>query len=221
MAIIASTVGALQLLVHFLHLKIVVIVGDRVICANVGDSRAILSRNGKPVCLSKDFKPDNPDEKRRIEEAGGFVMGKRLNSKLATSRTFGNFRFKIISRSEVMEMANGGGQDIVTVIPQIRELQLNWLTDEFIVIGCDGLFDMLSNNEVVSYVRDRLAESEIAEQKVQETTEEIVQLSKKEAVRLTQHSDNITACVIALSRGVTKLYPLGQTSTTQETPETC
>ncbi len=68
-------------------------------------------------------------------------------------------------------------------------------------------------------MRDRLAESDIAEQEVQETTEEIVQLSKKEAVRLTQHSDNITACVIALSRGVTKLYTLGQTSTTQQTPE--
>lgn len=105
---------------------IVVIVGDRVICANVGDSRPILSRSGKPVCLSKDFKPENPEEKRRIEEAGGYVLGKRLNAQLATSRTFGNFRFKIISRSDIMEKANGGGQDMVTVHPEIREIQLNW-----------------------------------------------------------------------------------------------
>lgn len=61
---------------------------------------------------------------------------------------------------------------------------------------------MLSNSEIITYIRDRLSESEISEQDVQGTVEEMVQLSKKEAVKLTQHCDNITCCVISLTRGV-------------------
>lgn len=98
---------------------IVIIAGDRIITANVGDSRAVLCHDGKPIILSKDHKPDLADEKKRIEEAGGSVIGKRVNGKLATSRTFGNFRFKVISRSNIMYKSNGNGQDIITVQPDV------------------------------------------------------------------------------------------------------
>jgi len=45
----------------------------RVVCANVGDSRAALCRGGEAVALSEDHKPDDPGERARIEGAGGFV----------------------------------------------------------------------------------------------------------------------------------------------------
>ena len=47
----------------------------RVIVANVGDSRAVLCRNGRAVALSDDHKPDRPDETRRVRRAGGHVVG--------------------------------------------------------------------------------------------------------------------------------------------------
>lgn len=43
------------------------------VVANVGDSRAVLSRNGVAVALSQDHKPDVSPEKRRIRKAGGHV----------------------------------------------------------------------------------------------------------------------------------------------------
>jgi protein phosphatase 1A len=77
----------------------VIIAGDNIICFNVGDSRAILCRDGKPVLLSLDHKPSNPEEKKRIEDAGGSIIGKYVNGKIAVTRAFGDFRYKLASRS--------------------------------------------------------------------------------------------------------------------------
>lgn len=67
---------------------------DYIICANAGDSRAILSRGGKVVALSEDHKPDNYAEKKRIEAAGGFVEENRVNGSLNLSRSLGDFEYK-------------------------------------------------------------------------------------------------------------------------------
>ena len=60
----------------------------KVFCANAGDSRAVLSSNGTAIPLSFDHKPTNPDETRRIVNAGGFVDFGRVNG------TFFSFFFK-------------------------------------------------------------------------------------------------------------------------------
>ena len=48
-------------------------------CANAGDSRSVLCRSNGPFDMSVDHKPDNPEEKARIEKAGGFVNDGRVN----------------------------------------------------------------------------------------------------------------------------------------------
>ena len=68
-------------------------------CANAGDSRTVLGRqSGKQMCmpLSDDHKPDNREEKARIEAAGGFVEENRVNGSLALSRSFGDLDFKSV-----------------------------------------------------------------------------------------------------------------------------
>lgn len=63
--------------------------------ANSGDSRCVLStKSNDVVALSDDHKPDNADEKKRIEEAGGFVSDGRINGNLNLSRALGDFEFK-------------------------------------------------------------------------------------------------------------------------------
>ena len=54
---------------------IVLIVGDICYVANVGDSRAIMSADGgeKILLLSKDHKPEDEDETRRVETHGGQI----------------------------------------------------------------------------------------------------------------------------------------------------
>ncbi|MCO5562790.1 hypothetical protein L7F22_016422 [Adiantum nelumboides] len=70
-----------------------VLVGDRLLVANVGDSRAVICRAGKAIALSTDHKPNRKDERQRIEKAGGVVMWAgtwRVGGVLAVSRAFGD-----------------------------------------------------------------------------------------------------------------------------------
>lgn len=74
--------------------NVVMITKTEIICANAGDSRAVLCKKGKAKDLSVDHKPDLPSEKRRIERANGFVEDSRVNGMLALSRSIGDFEYK-------------------------------------------------------------------------------------------------------------------------------
>ena len=71
------------------------VVGGRAVVANVGDSEAILSSGGRAVVLSKQHRPDDPGEKKRIEDAGGFVVQGRVCGILGVSRAFGDIDSKV------------------------------------------------------------------------------------------------------------------------------
>lgn len=76
---------------------VVLISKDHIYCANAGDSRTVLGRsNGPKMCepLSEDHKPENPEEKARIEAAKGFVEENRVNGSLNLSRSIGDFEYK-------------------------------------------------------------------------------------------------------------------------------
>jgi len=72
----------------------VLLTPSAVICANAGDSRAVLSQSSTAVDLSIDHKPDLPAEKSRIEKAGMFVEEQRVNGMLNLSRSLGDLEYK-------------------------------------------------------------------------------------------------------------------------------
>eukprot|EP00850_Spirogloea_muscicola_P020799 SM000227S07445 [mRNA] locus=s227:161275:163890:+ [translate_table: standard] len=118
---------------------VAVVSASRVIVANAGDSRAVLSRGGKAVPLSSDHKPDREDEMARVEAAGGRVIywnGYRVLGVLAMSRAIGDRYLKpyVIAEPEVM----------------IVDRQLD---DECLILGSDGLWDVISNDVACSIVR--------------------------------------------------------------------
>lgn len=138
----------------------IVLKDNRVYCANAGDSRCIYSKAGMAIPLSYDHKPSNPDELRRIKNAGGFVEFGRVNGNLALSRAIGDFLFKTNTKIGPKEQA-------VTAFPDVISAELTDDT-EFIVLACDGIWDVLSNQQVVDFVRERIAKkvplAEICEQ---------------------------------------------------------
>lgn len=74
---------------------VVAVHGSLVVCANAGDSRAVLCRGGTAVPLSEDHKPRNPLENRRITAAGGWVNKEgRVNDNLNLSRAIGDLEYK-------------------------------------------------------------------------------------------------------------------------------
>lgn len=116
----------------------------------MGDSRAIASVRGSVQQLSYDHKPNNELETKRIVAAGGWVEFNRVNGNLALSRALGDFVFKKNEKKRAEEQ-------IVTAMPDV---EVRDITDdhEFIVIACDGIWDVLTNEEVLEFVRNRIAQ---------------------------------------------------------------
>jgi serine/threonine protein phosphatase PrpC len=127
---------AVSLLIH----------GDEIVCANAGDSRCVLCRDGEAVPLSNDHKPYTPTEQMRIERAGGYVWNRRVNGILALSRAIGDFMFKMNPQVPWEEQA-------VTASPEVKTMKLDRSRDEFLVLACDGIWDVLTNEQVIEFVR--------------------------------------------------------------------
>jgi protein phosphatase 1G len=125
---------------------IVVLIKDNVIyAANLGDSRAILCRNGKPFPLSVDNKPDDAGERARVENAGGEVVSGRINMGVNVSRAFGDHSYKRntgLSKKEQMIIA----------WPDVKTEPLNRTTDTALVLICDGVWNSVSAEMLIQYV---------------------------------------------------------------------
>lgn len=120
-----------------------VITPTHVICANVGDSRCVVgsTTSGTTTSLTDDHKPSNPEERVRIENAGGFVMGDRVNGELAMSRALGDFRYK---RAVLLQ----DHEHPVICYPDVAVHKRSGKKDEILVLACDGVWDVMSNSEV-------------------------------------------------------------------------
>lgn len=105
--------------------------------ANVGDARAVLCRSGKAVRLTYDHKGSDKKEVRRIQEAGGFVLNNRVNGVLAVTRSLGDSAMK----------------EYVVGSPYTSEMELTD-ADEFLIIACDGLWDVIEDQAAVELVRN-------------------------------------------------------------------
>nr|XP_033793327.1 protein phosphatase 1B isoform X2 [Geotrypetes seraphini] len=115
---------------------------------NCGDSRALLYRNGQVCFSTQDHKPCNPREKERIQNAGGSVMIQRVNGSLAVSRALGDYDYKCVD-------GKGPTEQLVSPEPEVYEI-LRAEEDEFIVLACDGIWDVMTNEELSEFVKSRL-----------------------------------------------------------------
>ena len=93
--------------------------GQKLICANLGDARAVLCRDGRYVELSQDYKASRKDEQERIKSQGGYIVFGRVLGRLAVTRAFGDFECKQIAvkneETGVKELRN-----FVLCEPEIR-----------------------------------------------------------------------------------------------------
>lgn len=122
--------------------------GGPAVFANCGDSRALLCRYGLPALSTRDHKPALPEESARIRRAGGAVLVSRLNGSLAVSRALGDFDYKA-------GRALGVCEQLVSPEPELFAWDRR-PEDEFLILACDGVWDVLSNEDAASYVRRML-----------------------------------------------------------------
>lgn len=149
------------------------------VAANIGDSRLILSRNGQAMALSHDHKPDDPIEMAYIESQGGKVTYPsgvpRVNGVMALSRAIGD-------RSETPAMR---------ATPDLIFEELQW-NDDFYVLATDGLWDVMTNNEVVSFLYPCVEEDSSDDAREEMTKNLVLEAFSRGA------EDNITVIVVWL-----------------------
>lgn len=123
--------------------------------ANAGDSRCVVCRNGTAIEMSLDHKPEDPLEWQRILNAGGKVTcDGRVNGGLNLSRAIGDHAYK-------QNKEKSDTEQMITALPDVRTLRINPDEDEFMVLACDGIWNYLSSQEVVDFVRKRIQDGKL------------------------------------------------------------
>ncbi|CAA2966532.1 probable phosphatase 2C 22 [Olea europaea subsp. europaea] len=126
----------------------VVVVGSSLVVANAGDCRAVLCRRGKAIEMSRDHKTVCLKERRRIEASGGYIYDGYLNGQLNVARALGDWHM------EGLKHMDGGP---LSAEPELMSTKLT-SEDEFLILGCDGVWDVFMSQNAVDFARRRLQE---------------------------------------------------------------
>ncbi|XP_010272381.1 PREDICTED: probable protein phosphatase 2C 58 [Nelumbo nucifera] len=142
----------------------ILINGKKLVVANIGDSRAVICKNGVAKQLSVDHEPSR--ERKIIERRGGFVTNipgdvPRVDGQLAVARAFGDKSLKGHLSSE---------PDVVTEIIEDDT--------EFAIFASDGLWKVMSNQEAV----DAIEQTKDAQLAAKRLTEEALSRKSKDDI---------------------------------------
>lgn len=129
--------------------------------------------------MSQDHRPIHSPERIRVEESGGYVDDGYLNGVLSVTRALGDWD---------MKLPRGSPSPLIAE-PEFRQAFLTE-DDEFLIMGCDGIWDVMSSQHAVSVVRRGLRRHDDPEQCARDLV--------MEALR--RHTvDNLTVIVVCFS----------------------
>jgi serine/threonine protein phosphatase PrpC len=129
----------------------------RLLHANIGDSRTVLALkqedgNFLSVPCTFDHKPTNEEERKRIEEAGGYVQMSRVDGQLALSRAFGDRMLKTLHLPPEKRK--------VTSKPEI--IPNDATSQDYLFLACDGIYegDVFTRELVIKYISEQLRQTD-------------------------------------------------------------
>ena len=172
----------------------VLITKTHIIMMNCGDSRGIICTNintnnssviCKPTITTVDHKPEMPSELARIQAANGYVFNNRLKGVLGVSRSFGDFKYKGDATLDPLKQMITPEPDFYIKIREPKK-------DEFLILACDGVWDVMSLDEVCDYVHSNVRKFDA--KSLKSVSEEIVDLCLAKG-----SMDNITIIIIDLA----------------------
>ncbi|GLJ32033.1 hypothetical protein SUGI_0645140 [Cryptomeria japonica] len=165
---------------------VAVIQNNKLIVANAGDSRCVLSRKGQAYNLSRDHKPDLENEKERILQAGGFIHAGRVNGSLNLARAIGDMELKQ-NKNLPPE------KQILTACPDINVVEL-CEDDEFVVLACDGIWDVMSSQQTVDFIHEHIK----SENNLSAVCEKVLDRCLAPTTSLGEGCDNMTIIIVQL-----------------------
>ncbi|KAJ8472591.1 hypothetical protein ONZ45_g16601 [Pleurotus djamor] len=166
----------------------------KIYVANAGDSRSVISVKGQVKPLSFDHKPTSITERARITEAGGYVEFGRVNGNLALSRALGDFTYK-------KNYSLGPEKQVITADPDITCHEITD-EDEFLVLACDGIWDCLTSQQVVDFIRYQVSEGVSLEEIGEKMCDHCLAPDTSSGTGV--GCDNMTVLIVALLQGRTK-----------------
>ncbi len=180
------------------------IIDNYLYIANCGDSRAIISLNsGKEIkILNTIHRPYNKNEKNRILENGGRIyysnnIMRIYPGRLSVSRAFGDKNAKF---NELGEKKN-----VLISIPEICKINLKGNKIDFLIMGCDGIFDSLSNKDCVDCAWKIMNENKKKYNNFHELNGDVVDFIIKSALKRNT-MDNVTALFVSFKNFHKQFY---------------
>uniref|UniRef100_A0A1D1Y4V1 protein-serine/threonine phosphatase n=1 Tax=Anthurium amnicola TaxID=1678845 RepID=A0A1D1Y4V1_9ARAE len=167
---------------------VAIIRNNQLIVANAGDSRCVISRKDQAYDLSRDHKPDLEVERERILRAGGFIHAGRVNGSLNLARAIGDMEFK---QNKFLPAE----KQIVTANPDINIVEL-CDDDEFIVIACDGIWDCMTSQQLVDFIREHIN----AESSLSAVCEKVFERCLAPSTATGEGCDNMTMILVQLKK---------------------
>lgn len=145
---------------------------------NTGDCRAVLCRGNMAISLTLDHKPNFPEERKRIENLGGKIVKDGLDYRikdLSVSRAFGDTE----------------AAPFVTHRSDLFRYRLD-KNDKFLIMACDGLWDVVTNQEAVNFVLNLAYDSNLTTlKKDQKVAQRLAEYAVKKG-----STDNVSVIVI-------------------------
>eukprot|EP00934_Nitzschia_sp_Nitz4_P003340 Nitzschia sp. Nitz4//scaffold2_size372955//356511//358508//NITZ4_000479-RA/size372955-processed-gene-0.142-mRNA-1//-1//CDS//3329546946//3330//frame0 len=154
--------------------------------------------------LSEDHKPDLPEEKKRIENAGLKVeavtfeengkevtihkVARNSTDQMAVSRSFGDFDYKTNGTL-------GPDEQAVTAVPDVR-VQSRSSADMYLVLACDGVWDVCDEETVKDFV---LHQVQIRKDRTDSVLPEVGDALLSESLQRGSR-DNMSVILVALSK---------------------
>lgn len=135
--------------------NVVLLTKTELFVANAGDSRAyVYTTEGQTIPLSSDHKPEVETERVRIQNAGGYISEGRVNDNLNLTRAIGDLEYKknVHLKPE---------QQIISAFPDVLSRKID-PSMKFMLIGCDGIWETLSAQDICKLVDTRLGNSKQA-----------------------------------------------------------
>jgi serine/threonine protein phosphatase PrpC len=128
--------------------SMILVCGVHCLVAHVGDGKVLASSGDNYKELTTDHRADNPRERIRIESSGGTVVNHRVRGVLAPSRAFGDLLVRTDAKGNVNNMI---------IRPEPDLLPFDVSCPGFVVVGTDGLFDVISSELISTAVTIFLA----------------------------------------------------------------
>lgn len=168
--------------------NIVLLKNKTLYIANVGDSRSFMFKNGKAIPLNLEHKTSLQSEYQRIINSDTKIMNNRVEGRLNLTRAIGDLTFKQNPSLKFYEQAVIAYPEIIKV-PITNEI-------EFIVMGCDGVWDCVEPQKFCEYINEKLKKNERIDNVIAEVFNQIISTSNDIPIG----TDNMTCIIIQLKK---------------------